>query len=165
MSEKRFERADLPARLFRLCGNKTSLGKRMQKFEGTSWAGQGNWSKERWNSWYDHPGNLLLATVKLVLYQQTSETQIHGFKRSYYFKYQKVLEKKLNWIDSTLYYRLLLIRCWESFILQWKEPSAKKKEVQVLVTYLQSCKSSLFTWVKKIILRIMILWNDRNVWY
>lgn len=127
VSEKRFERADLPARLFRLCGNKTSLGKRMQKFEGTSWAGQGNWSKERWNSWYDHPGNLLLATVKLVLYQQTSETQIHGFKRSYYFKYQKVLEKKLNWIDSTLYYRLLLIRCWESFILQWKEPSAKKR--------------------------------------
>lgn len=42
VSEKRFERADLPARLFRLCGNKTSLEKRMQKFEGTSWAGQGN---------------------------------------------------------------------------------------------------------------------------
>lgn len=42
MSEKQFERAELPARFFKLYGNKAYLGKRMQKVRRTrpGWRGK-----------------------------------------------------------------------------------------------------------------------------
>lgn len=43
------------------------------------------------------------------------------------------------------------------------DPSAYNEEL-FSITYLQSCKS-LFMWVKKIVLGMTILQNDRKVWY
>lgn len=40
---------------------------------------------------------------------------------------RKSWKKQINLIDSALYYRLLLVRFWEKLILQWTEPSPKRR--------------------------------------
>lgn len=74
---------------------KLILVRECKKFEGPGRAGEENWvpliKRELkllvLSPWKLTAGNCEIAAI-------STETKIHGFKRSYYFKYDKVFEEK-----------------------------------------------------------------------